>query len=248
MRKGFIGLIGSRVNWRSWRQTAREACRGQLGAHSMPGKARAPMLGSLMPFSASCFTCRLRLLPVAGRRQGQAPEEGCRAQEGPGRGRQGFPGQEEGGGCCAEGLEREGRAEGRLRQGEGEQVGRRRPNDAPRLRWVMPAPAHSAGPAVPSVDRPRSSAPAAAPAEHEQIVEPGAAAASRGAGHPAELEAAPPIDCLQCRVIGTGVCLSASAYLAAQLARVPAPAGAHRVGITVFAVGFAALGVTRALI
>lgn len=112
----------------------------------------------------------------------------------------------------------------------------------------MPAPARSAGPAAPGVSRPDSFALAAAPAEPEQGVTPGAAAASRGAGHPAELGAAPPSDCLQCRVIGTGVCLSASAYLAAQLARVPAPVGAHRVGVVVFAVGFAALGVMRALI
>ena len=112
----------------------------------------------------------------------------------------------------------------------------------------MPAPTHSTGPAAPGVDRPGSSALAAAPAEHGQVVEPGAAAAPRGAGQAAELEAAPPSDCLQCRVMGTGVCLSASAYLAAQLARVPAPAGAHRVALTVFAVGFAALGITRALI
>ena len=117
-----------------------------------------------------------------------------------------------------------------------------------RPRRVMPAPAHSAGPAAPGVDRPGGSALAAAPAEHGQVMEPGEAAASRGAGLAAELEAAPPGDCLQCRVIGTGVCLSASAYLAAQLARVPVPAGAHRVGLTVFAVGFAALGVMRALI
>ncbi len=52
---------------------------------------------------------------------------------------------------------------------------------------------------------------------------------------------------MQCRVVGTGVCLSASAYLALQLARMPAPVGAHRAALVVFAAGFATLGVARAL-
>lgn len=62
-----------------------------------------------------------------------------------------------------------------------------------------------------------------------------------------ETAAAAPKDCLQCRVVGTGVCLSASAYLALQLARLPAPVGVHRAALVVFAAGFATLGVARAL-
>ncbi len=64
---------------------------------------------------------------------------------------------------------------------------------------------------------------------------------------PRAAEAAAPQDCMQCRVIGTGVCTAASAYLALQLARVPAPVGVHRAALVTFAVGFAALGATRAL-
>lgn len=57
-------------------------------------------------------------------------------------------------------------------------------------------------------------------------------------------------DCLRCRVVGTGVCLAASAYLA--LSNWAALAGstgrAHRAVMLGAATGFLALGVARALI
>lgn len=58
-----------------------------------------------------------------------------------------------------------------------------------------------------------------------------------------------PPDCLQCRVVGTGVCLAASAYLG--LSHWAAPTGgmgrAHRVAMLGAAAGFFVLGVARAL-
>lgn len=55
-------------------------------------------------------------------------------------------------------------------------------------------------------------------------------------------------DCLSCRVIGTVVPLAASGYLLAfKYSRKP-PQGLHSIFTLAFAGGFAALGVTRALI
>ncbi|KAL4424354.1 hypothetical protein ABPG75_001655 [Micractinium tetrahymenae] len=59
-----------------------------------------------------------------------------------------------------------------------------------------------------------------------------------------------PVDCLRCRVVGTGVCLAASAYLAASnWAALPGSTGkAHRVVMLGAAAGFLALGIARAVI
>lgn len=57
-----------------------------------------------------------------------------------------------------------------------------------------------------------------------------------------------PQDCMQCRVIGSGVCLAASAYLAMNN-YAQQPAGqVHRAVMLAAAGGFLALGIARALI
>lgn len=57
-------------------------------------------------------------------------------------------------------------------------------------------------------------------------------------------------DCLQCRMVGTGVCLAASAYLV--LSNWAAPPGGtgrvHRVVMLGAAAGFLALGAARAVV
>ena len=55
-------------------------------------------------------------------------------------------------------------------------------------------------------------------------------------------------DCMSCRVTGTVVCLSLSAYLAIQNYARPSSSPAHRAFTMAFAGGFAALGIARALI
>ena len=59
---------------------------------------------------------------------------------------------------------------------------------------------------------------------------------------------APSSDCMSCRVTGTLVCLTCSGYLTSQLYSKPPIKGAHRFMTIAFATGFAALGVTRAVI
>ncbi len=54
-------------------------------------------------------------------------------------------------------------------------------------------------------------------------------------------------DCWKCRVTGTAVCLGASAYLLAQNYAQPSASRVHRMFTLLFAGGFAALGVARAL-
>lgn len=79
------------------------------------------------------------------------------------------------------------------------------------------------------------------------------AAAPQQAPQPQQLErqqqAAAPQDCMQCRVIGTGVCLAASAYLAAGNYAAPVGTGrAHRAVMLFAAGGFLALGIARAML
>jgi hypothetical protein len=55
-------------------------------------------------------------------------------------------------------------------------------------------------------------------------------------------------DCLSCRITGTVVCLGLSAYLTLQTYARPPTSPAQRIFTLAFAGGFAALGVTRALV
>lgn len=57
-----------------------------------------------------------------------------------------------------------------------------------------------------------------------------------------------PKDCLQCRVVGTGVCLAASAYLAVSNWAQPPTGRAHRAVMLGAAGAFLAVGIARALI
>lgn len=79
------------------------------------------------------------------------------------------------------------------------------------------------------------------PATHRPAMGDGGEAAASGAG-PARK------DCLSCRVIGTVVPLGCAGYLAAALGDIPAASKAHRITVIVFAAGFAAMGLTRAMI
>ena len=77
--------------------------------------------------------------------------------------------------------------------------------------------------------------------------------AERGEQPPEEQERQPaapavPQDCMQCRVIGAGVCFAASAYLAASNYAVPPTGRVHRAVMLAAAGGFAALGLARALL
>lgn len=60
--------------------------------------------------------------------------------------------------------------------------------------------------------------------------------------------AAPQQDCMQCRVIGAGVCFAASAYLTASNYAVPPSGRVHRAVMLAAAGGFAAMGLARALV
>ena len=55
-------------------------------------------------------------------------------------------------------------------------------------------------------------------------------------------------DCISCRVTGTVVCLSLSAYLTLQTYARPPTSPAHRIFSLAFAGGFAAIGIARALV
>ncbi|KAL4859011.1 hypothetical protein ACK3TF_000802 [Chlorella vulgaris] len=57
-----------------------------------------------------------------------------------------------------------------------------------------------------------------------------------------------PKDCLQCRVIGTGVCVAASAYLAVHNYGQPPAGPVHRAVMLAAAGGFLALGIARAIL
>lgn len=58
----------------------------------------------------------------------------------------------------------------------------------------------------------------------------------------------PQKDCLQCRVVGAGVCLAASAYLTAQHYASPPSGRVHRAVMLAAAGGFCALGILRAVL
>lgn len=84
-----------------------------------------------------------------------------------------------------------------------------------------------------------------------------AGSTSGGAPPPAEQQqppqqrqqrAAAPQDCLQCRVVGAGVCLAASAYLTAQHWAAPPSGRVHRAVMLAAAGGFCALGILRAVL
>jgi hypothetical protein len=61
-------------------------------------------------------------------------------------------------------------------------------------------------------------------------------------------EGANPKDCLQCRVVGSGVCLAASAFLVAHNYAAQPAGPVHRAVMLAAAGGLLALGVARALL
>lgn len=77
----------------------------------------------------------------------------------------------------------------------------------------------------------------------------------RGAGGSGAAPAPPPQqhpqapqDCMQCRVVGAGVCFAASGYLTLKNYAQPATGRVHRAVMLAAAGGFAALGLARALL
>lgn len=73
------------------------------------------------------------------------------------------------------------------------------------------------------------------------------AAAAQAAPAPPEASIEPK-DCMQCRVVGSGVCLSASAYLVAHNYAAQPAGPVHRAVMLAAAGGLLALGIARAVI
>ena len=101
------------------------------------------------------------------------------------------------------------------------------------------AQASSAFRKSPAAAKPSAAAVAVAPAEAAPLQE----AAEQGGVH-----SIPGHDCMACRVSGTVVALSCSAFLTRQLYKHPPPVGVHRAAIIAFAGGFAVMGALRAAV
>lgn len=89
-----------------------------------------------------------------------------------------------------------------------------------------------------------ASAASSAAAQQQQVQQPGNSQQPEQPAPPGDRQQ----DCLQCRMIGTGVCLAASAYLLVSNWAQPPVGRTHRAVMLGAAGGFLALGIARALI